>query len=406
MHAPGQTIGFLLNPVAGVGGPAGLVGSDGAEVQREAAARGAVPRAAARAAAALAVIARSHPQLEVITAAGALGEDAVRAAGLTPRVVYAAHGAGRGTTGDDTRRATVALGAAGASLILFTGGDGTARDVAAGLAPGVAVLGVPAGVKMYSACFAVSPTAAGALAAEWLARGPLPVGPSEVLDLDESLLRAGRPDPRLFALVPVPSAPGRTQARKAATPAGEAEAVRRAATGLVGQLRPGVRYLLGPGGTLAEVARVLGIPATPLGVDVVEDGRLLVRDASESQVLAAIDGHDASAVVTVIGGQGFLLGRGNQQLSSRVLDALGADPLLVVATEQKLIELGGRPLLVDTGDAAVDARLAGRIRVITGRRSSSIYPVEAAAAAAAPPIVDPSSLVTSHPTTEGASPCV
>ncbi|WP_431278410.1 ATP-NAD kinase family protein [Leifsonia poae] len=402
MHEPDErrtVIGFLVNPVAGVGGPAGLVGSDGQDVQREAIARGAVPRSAERAAGALAVLARAHPEAEIVTAGGALGEDAVRAAGLVPRVVYSAPGAGRPTSGEDTRLATVALGVAGASLVLFTGGDGTARDVAAGLAPGIAALGVPAGVKMYSACFAVAPAAAGALAAEWLARGTLPTRDAEVLDLDERLLREGRPEPRLFALVPVPSAPGRTQARKAATPASETDAVHRAAVGVVAQLLPGVRYLLGPGGTLAEVARVLGIPATPLGVDIVEDGRLIARDASESQVLAAIAGRASKAVVTVIGGQGFLLGRGNQQLSARVIDAIGADPVIVVATEQKLIDLAGRPLLVDSGDASVDARLAGHIRITTGPATASIYPVEAAASTSRTTETD----VT---TPEGASPCV
>jgi predicted polyphosphate/ATP-dependent NAD kinase len=399
---PGPAIGFLLNPVAGVGGPAGLVGSDGTDVQREAGRRGSVPRAAERAVAALAAIARAHPGAKIVTAAGALGEDSVRAAGLRARVVYAPRPLSRPTTGEDTMRATVALGGAGASLILFTGGDGTARDVAAGLAPGVAVIGIPAGVKMYSACFAISSVAAGALASAWLARGPLPTHDAEVLDLDEDQLRAGRPDPRLFALVPLPTAPGRTQARKAATPASETAAVHRAAVGLAAALRPGVRYLLGPGSTLSEVARVIGVTATPLGVDIVEDGKILVRDASEAQVLSAVAGREAKAVVTVIGGQGFLLGRGNQQLSSRVIDALGPSPLLVVATEQKLIDLGGKPLLVDSGDAAVDARLAGPIRVITAPDATSIYPVEAAAGGPQPTLPD----LIDPVTTEGESPCV
>ncbi|QIZ97534.1 NAD(+)/NADH kinase [Leifsonia sp. PS1209] len=402
-------IGVVVNPVAGIGGPAGLVGSDGEAVQREAAARGSHARAAERAAAALAVLAGAHPGLEVLTASGPLGEDAVRAAGLLPRVVYAPDArrgqtgdglvgvglAGDGTTGDDTARAVAAFVADGATLVLFAGGDGTARDAARGAPAHTALLGIPAGVKMYSGCFAVAPAAAGAIAAEWLTAGGLPTREAEVLDLDEELLRAGRPDPRLFALVRVPVARERTQARKAPTPTSEADAVRRAAAGAVAAMRPGVRYLLGPGGTLAAVSRELGVPATPLGVDIVQDGMLVARDVSEQQAIASIAGHPAQAVVTVIGGQGFLLGRGNQQLSPAVLDAIGSDPLLagplmVVATEQKLIDLAGRPLLVDTGDTSLDARLAGHLRVTTGPSSSSIYPVSAASAA----------------TTEGAHTCV
>jgi len=373
-----MSVGLVVNPLAGIGGPAGLAGSDGAAVQREALRRGGRPRASSRAVEALRVLAAAHPGAEVLTAAGAMGEDAVREAGLVARVVYSP--TSTSTSPDDTARAAAALHGAGATLVLFAGGDGTARDVARGLPSGVPVLGIPAGVKMYSGCFAVGPPAAGALAASWTG-GALPTVEAEVLDLDEERMRAGRPDPRLFALVPVPSAPGRTQARKAATPASEREAVHRAATGAAARMLPGVRYLLGPGGTTAELGRVLGLDTTPLGVDVVEDGRLVARDVTADQALAAIDGRPAQAVVTVIGGQGFVLGRGNQQLSPRVVAALGPHPLLVVATEQKLIDLAGRPLLVDTGDPALDARLAGHLTVVTGPATASIYPVSAATAA-------------------------
>ncbi len=298
-----MSVGLVVNPLAGIGGPAGLAGSDGAAVQREALRRGGRPRASARAAEALRVLAAAHPGAEVLTAAGAMGEDAVREAGLVARVVYGSPSTS--TSPDDTTRAAAALHGAGATLVLFAGGDGTARDVARGLPSGVPVLGIPAGVKMYSGCFAVGPAAAGALAASWI-DGALPTVEAEVLDLDEDRMRAGRPDPRLFALVPVPSAPSRTQARKAATPASEREAVHRAATGAAARMLPGVRYLLGPGGTTAELGRVLGLDTTPLGVDVVEDGRLVARDVTADQALAAIDGRPAlagkSAIVT--GGAG------------------------------------------------------------------------------------------------------
>ncbi|GAA4138837.1 NAD(+)/NADH kinase [Leifsonia shinshuensis] len=383
-----MTIGLIVNPVAGLGGPTGLAGSDGVAVQQEALRRGGRRRAGDRAVEALRVLAAAWPDAAVPTAAGPLGEDAVREAGLMPQVAYVPAAAPSPvTTPDDTARAAAALAAAGATLILFAGGDGTARDVARGLphSPALPLLGIPAGVKMYSACFAVGPAAAGAVAADWL-RSPLTTAEAEVLDLDEELLRAGRPDPRLFALVPVPVAAGRTQARKAATPASAREAVRRAAAGAVDRMRPGVRYLIGPGGTTAELGRLLGLDTSPLGVDVVtidadRNSRLLARDVTEQQAFEAVRDHDAQAIVTVIGGQGFLLGRGNQQLSARVVAALGASPLLVVATEQKLIDLAGRPLLVDTGDPALDLRLAGHVRVTTGPGSASLYPVSAASAA-------------------------
>lgn len=436
-------IGLVVNPVAGVGGPAGLAGSDGADVQALAAARGAHSRAQERATVALEMLAARHPSLVVVTAAGTMGADAVRAAGLDARVVYdpasdatPSHPApspsagvssggspvpaDRGTHAADTSAAVRAIAAAGATLVLVAGGDGTLRDAAAGLsgfdhavqmsagnsdagrdrgasadiresdrrvcpadaASGLAdektpaVLGIPSGVKMYSPVFAVSPRAAGALAADWL-DGGLPTVEREVLDIDEAAMRHARVEPRLYGMLRVPHRAGRTQSRKAATPASEAAAVRAAARGVVKRMLPGVRYLLGPGGTTAEVAGQLGIRKSPLGVDVVLDGRRLLEAASEEQLLAEAAKGPAQAVVTVIGGQGFLLGRGNQQLSASVIRALGDDPILVVAPEQKLIDLQGRPLLVETGDPELDQHLSGHIRIVTGPGASSLYAVAA-----------------------------
>lgn len=443
-------IGLVVNPVAGVGGPAGLAGSDGADVQRLALARGARSRAQERAVLALTTLAERHPGLVVATAAGAMGADAVRAAGLVPCVVWpgspsarlaaectassrrdpvhsaiagalsgdegARAGKAEGATeAADTSHAVTALWASGAELILVVGGDGTLRDAVAGLgaaehpsgggtavgryggdsvaAEGTsrqvllneedqavekpAVLGVPAGVKMYSPVFAVSPRAAGVIAADWIGHGGLPTDEREVLDIDEAAMRRARVDPTLYGMLRVPYRTGRTQARKAPTPVTEAAAVEAAARGAVARMLPGVRYLLGPGGTTAEIAGQLGVEGSPLGVDVVLDGVAIVRGASEQELLAEIASGPAQAVITVIGGQGFLLGRGNQQLSASVVRAIGDDPLLVVAPEQKLIDLHGRPLLVDTGDPELDARLAGHVRIVTGVGTSSLYAVSA-----------------------------
>jgi len=370
-------IGLVVNPVAGIGGPAGLAGSDGADVQALAASRGSSARAGARATTALAAL---PPGTPVLTAAGAMGMDAATAAGLHPRVVFTAAAP---TSAADTTAAVRAVAAAGATLVLFAGGDGTARDVVAGLADeaGVAALGIPAGVKMYSPVFAVSPRAAGGLARAWL-DGSLPTQLREVLDVDEAALRRARVEPRLYGDLLVPYRAGRTQARKSPTPVSEQAAVAAAARGAASTLRPGVRYLLGPGGTMAELARALGVEKTPLGVDVVLDGHIVCRAASETELLDEISRGPAQAVVSVIGGQGFVLGRGNQQLSARVMRALGdgpdgRGPLVVVAPESKLVELHGRPLLVDTGDPATDAALAGFVRVVTGHAASSLYPVHA-----------------------------
>jgi predicted polyphosphate/ATP-dependent NAD kinase len=387
-----RRLGLVVNPVAGVGGPAGLKGSDGGDVQALARARGSRSHTHDRAREAMEVLAQ-RARVEVLTSAGSMGERAVLEAGLDPVVVHtptalrtdpctatAGTREGAQTTAADTMDAVRALVAAGAGLVLCVGGDGTLRDASQGLGD-AALLGVPAGVKMYSGAFAVGARAAGAVAAAWL-RGGVPLQQREVLDVDEAALPHGRVSPRLVALVPVPVAGNRTQARKVPTPAGEAAAVQHAARGVVAAMEPGVAYLLGPGGTTAEVAAQLGLRGTLLGVDVVRDGRLVVADADDRTLLEVARSGPAVAVLTVTGGQGFLLGRGNQQVGAAVLEAIHAvdgDGLIVVATPDKLAGLHGRPLLVDTGDITVDRRLAGYRRVVTGGRDTTIYRVSAVA---------------------------
>lgn len=366
-------IGLVVNPIAGIGGPAGLSGSDGTDVQRAADALGGRSRAYERTVVALRELAGQASGTVVATAAGDMGEAAVVAAGLTPQVVY---WPASPTTALDTTAAVESLARAGSSLVLFSGGDGTARDVAATLPDGLAALGIPCGVKMYSPVFAVGPRAAGAIAARWLVGG-MPTVRRDVLDVDEAELRQRRARPRLVGSVSVPVDSRRTQARKSTSNIGEHSAVLAAARGFVASMRPGLAYILGPGGTMQEVARLIGYDKAPLGVDVVRDGELLLRNASEAD-LSVLDVDQSQVVVSVIGGQGFVFGRGNQQLSAKILHSLGPQRLTVVATEQKLIDLGGRPLLVDTGDPAVDLEFSGVAQVITGENTKSLYRVRAA----------------------------
>jgi len=402
-RAGAPRLGVVVNPIAGVGGAVGLKGSDGAATVRRALELGAVPRAGVRAAECLARLAADWPARRdrpvVLVAPGPMGEEAARAAGLDPAVVGELAGIRAGaaaaappfasTTAADTRRLVAAIAAAGVDLLLFAGGDGTARDVVAALPLGVAALGVPAGVKIHSAVFATSPAAAGALAASFLAApaGRRRTVPREVLDLDEDAYRRGEVAPRLHGELAVPAEGRRLQARKEPSPASEATAAASAAAEVVGALVPGRRYVLGPGSTVCAVADRLGVPKTLVGVDVVEvgpDGRpsLVAADVDEGRLAALAAGASTVLVLTPIGGQGFLLGRGNQQLGPGVVRAvlarLGREGLVVVATPAKLAALRGRPLLVDSGDAALDAALAGHLAVVTGRDERTIYRVEPA----------------------------
>ncbi|WP_055700170.1 MULTISPECIES: ATP-NAD kinase family protein, partial [Streptomyces] len=289
------------------------------------------------------------------------------------------------TTAADTTAAVQALVAAGIDLLLFAGGDGTARDVLGALrardalGPRCPVLGIPTGVKMHSAVFAVGPRAAGEVAAAWLGgRGGVRLRDAEVMDRDESALRAGRVASRLFGWLSVPDVPARIQQRKTGSTAATAEASGGIAAELAGRVGEGP-LVLGPGSTTRAVARALGADASLAGVDVLalRAGRAetVARDVTEAELLARIGPGPCWIALSPIGGQGFLLGRGNQQISPRVLRAAGGRArLLVLCPEHKLAALGGRPLLLDTGDAALDAELTGYLPVLTGHRRVSLYP--------------------------------
>ncbi|MBS2552474.1 NAD(+)/NADH kinase [Catenulispora sp. NL8] len=353
------TVGLVVNPVAGVGGRVGLKGSDGAEVQERAFALGAVPQAAERASVALAELRARRPDVSVLTVAGAMGEAAARAAGIVPEVVFAAADP---TSAADTIAAARSL-APQVDLLLFAGGDGTARDVLEAVGDALPVLGIPTGVKMHSAVFAVNPRAAGEVAADYSR-----LRDAEVVDRVDG-------SPRLFGHLRVPDVPARVQQRKTGSSGVTPDAVSGIAAELGSLVAPGELLILGPGTTTRAVAAVWGADVPVLGVNVLQDTKLLAADVTADQLLKLVAETPAHIALTPIGGQGFLLGRGNQQLSPEVLRAVGLERLHVVATEAKVVALGGRPLLVDTGDDALDRAFPRYVRVGTGWRRTILYPL-------------------------------
>ena len=349
-----RTVGVVVNPIAGMGGRVGLKGTDG--LVAEARERGAEPRAPERATAALAALRERAPETTILAYGGVMGEDEAREAGFDPVVVGTPED--EETSAADTRQAVREFVERGVDLILFVGGDGTATDVAESLdeadAPGAdrtPVLGVPAGVKVYSAVFAVTPAAAGRVAADFDATEA-----REVSDIDEDAYREGDVRTTLRGVVGVPVATDLQSAKQ--THGGSVEGL---AEGVAERVEDGVTYVLGPGGTLGAIADALGVDGSPLGVDVYRDGELVVRDGSEEAILDAL-GERNVILVSPIGGQGFVFGRGNHQISPAVIER---SDVQVVASARKLDDVG--VLRVDTGDEAVDESLRGWTRVRTGR---------------------------------------
>ncbi len=355
-------LGLIINPVAGIGGPAALKGSDDPRLVAEARAQGAEPQAPLRARQALAILAAAAPNAEILAAAGSMGETDARAAGLDPLGVGAV---GEVTTAADTRALAAEIAESGVDLLLFAGGDGTAVDVLAAVGDRIPVLGIPAGVKMHSAVFAVNPRAAGEIAVRVAAGRATPLADAEVMDVDEDALRAGSVSARLHGYLRVPSEPTRVQGGKSRSPASERSAQHAIARYLLDTVLDDRLCLVGPGTTTGVLMRELGLDKSLLGVDAVR-GRILVEADADERRLLELAAPDALIVVTPVGGQGFVLGRGNQQLSPRVIERVGVENVVIVATEAKLAALGGRPLLVDTGDARIDAALSGYRRVVTG----------------------------------------
>ncbi|MDE2991114.1 MAG: ATP-NAD kinase family protein [Chloroflexota bacterium] len=368
-------LGLIVNPVAGMGGSVGLKGTDTAAILSEARKRGAVPQAGARAAVVLNALAASRPELELLAAPGDMGEGIARDAGLRPIVVGAP--ADGETSAADTRAAAEAMAAAGARLIVFAGGDGTARDMASVLGDRVPVIGVPAGVKMHSAVYATSPRAAADLALRALAQ-EIDARPREVMDIDEEAFRAGAVSARLYGYLPVPYAPDLTQSVKAGGVSSDREALMGIAAEIAGRMEAERLYVLGPGTTTRAVTESLGLPKTLLGVDLVRDGAAIGADATEEGILRALEeSRPGAIVVTPIGGQGHFLGRGNQQIGARVVRAVGLERLLVAATPEKIASLREGTLHVDTGDPELDRALSGWRRVITGRGNETVCRVAA-----------------------------
>lgn len=355
-----KKLGLIVNPVAGLGGSVGLKGSDG--LVEEALARGAVPQSENRAKVALRELAGMTDKIVIYTGPGSMGQNLAEDLGFACVVMETE--AAAVTTAQDTKRLSLWLQEQGMDLILFAGGDGTARDICATANEKAVFLGVPAGVKIHSPVYARSSATAGRLAALYLQEQVKDVTEEEVLDIDEDQYRQEIINTKLYGYLRIPSEPEYTQCRKCSSGASEEDSIAAIAEYVADIMEKDTFYIIGAGTTTRAVMRELELKNTLIGVDIVRDFELVANDVYGSQILKFIGDHKAKLVVTVTGGQGFLFGRGNQQLTPQVLRRIGRENIIILATKDKIIKLRGQPLLVDTGDAELDQSLSGYWSVI------------------------------------------
>lgn len=358
-------VGFIVNPIAGIGGKVGFKGSDGKEILKKAQVLGAKSSCPKRAAEALKKLEHIKDNIEVITYPYEMGEIEAEKCGFQPTVIGSIK---RGaTTAIDTKNAAEKMTKTNVNIILFAGGDGTARDIFSAIGDKVPVVGIPAGVKIHSAVFTTSPERAGDLIVRYLSHsGRMRIREAEVMDIDEQAFRENRVSARLYGYLRVPYEKRSVQGVKVGSAADEKKSADAIAADVINNMEKDCIYIIGPGTTTGAIMEKLGLRHTLLGVDAICNRNLIGLDLNEKQLLELVHGRKARIVVTVIGGQGFIFGRGNQQISAEVIKRVGVKNVMVLATASKIHSLLNNVLLVDTDDKDVNRMLSGYSKVITG----------------------------------------
>ncbi len=376
-------IGFVVNPFAGIGGAVALKGSDGAAIVTQALSLGAIPQAENRAKIAWSQV-FSINGFTIYTAAGTMGENVLRALNIPFEVLYTAdeqaedeQAANEKTTAEDTKNAIRLFARQQVDFIVFAGGDGTARDVldvlSGELNSPTPVIGIPAGVKIHSAVYAVTPVHAGELINLLLIGEPMSLHEAQVMDLDEDAFRDGRVKAQCYGYLSVPVDDTRMQLIKQGGLNHHDIAIQDIATDIIETMEPDIFYLIGSGSTTAEIMNQLLLENTLLGIDIVYNQQLIASDVDERTIIQTINQQPTKMVVTVIGGQGHVFGRGNQQLSAKVIRLIGQENIIIIATNEKLRSLNKRPMIADTGDTDLDKQLTGLYSVVTGYQQKTLY---------------------------------
>jgi predicted polyphosphate/ATP-dependent NAD kinase len=362
------TIGFLINPIAGMGGKVGLKGTDGAEILKKAKELGAKPISQIRAEETISLILNMKVEIKWLTCSKDMGEDVLKKVGYKGgedyKVVYDTPPT---TTTQDTKNACTKFKEMKAELILFCGGDGTARDISYIIGKDIPIIGIPSGVKMFSAVFGVNPKGTAQVVLGFF-KGEYGLAESEIMDIDEEDYRRGELHAKLFGYALTPYETNLVQTCKTVFEGVDDEGAKDEIAKYVLEIIENEKdtiFILGAGSTVERIGKELGIKKTLLGVDVVLNGKLIAKDVNEEKLLEILEKeHKVNIIVGVIGAQGFVFGRGNQQISPKVLRKVGVNNIRIVATPYKMSQTPR--LRVDTGDEELDMMLSGYHKVIVG----------------------------------------
>lgn len=366
-----KKIGLLVNPIAGMGGRVGLKGTDGKDVLEKAILLGAAPEAQEKAYRALKKVVNLKDKFKILTASSSMGEDVCKKLGLCYEVIYKNLDT---TSALDSKEILKIFLKNEVDLIFFVGGDGTARDVYSVIQDKIAVIGVPAGVKIHSPVYGNTPEQSGNLLFEFINGEDLPVIEKDVIDIDEQAFRDDKVEVSLFGYLKVPFDQRYLQNRKSPTPQSDNQAQVSIAYDIIDDMKDDVFYIIGSGTTPMYIMKELNLPFTVLGVDIIKNKKLIKKDCNEKDILDTIKDQRAILIVTPMGGQGYIFGRGNQQLSSNVLNKIKKEDIIIIATNGKLQSISQGHLIAYTMDKEIDKKLKGYYRVKIGyQREKMVY---------------------------------
>jgi len=387
-------LGLVINPIAGVGGSVALKGSD--NVVKQALALGAELKANARTQTALQVLLPYKDKITIYTVNNQMGEHVAKTLGFNVELVYQT--STNNTQATDTEQAIEALLSKQVDIILFAGGDGTARNIAKVVSLNaennslaqVPVLGIPAGCKIHSGVYAITPTAAGRVVELMVNKQLVTLTEGDVMDIDESLFRQGIVKAKRFGEMQIPSELRYMQAVKSGGKESNELVLQDISEDIISQMREKDEdlFIIGSGSTTDFLMQELGLDNTLLGVDLVKNQMLVASDLTEKQLWQHLmlakqsnkKPQNIKLIITLIGGQGHVFGRGNQQLSPRIIRFIleqkgGKENIIIIATKTKLIELDNKALISDTGDNDLDQLISGFMPITTGYKDQVLYPV-------------------------------